>query len=53
MEMKTWQKGEVAVSMFIRRCVEKGITVSRPVSECCRYDAIIDVDGVLMRVQIK
>ena len=51
--MKTWQKGEKAKLKVIERAIEKGCTVSLPTFEQSRYDAIIDNDGKLERVQIK
>jgi hypothetical protein len=51
--METWQKGELAVLAVCKRCMEKGIWVSRPVVEGCRYDLILDDGHELTKIQIK
>jgi len=45
-------KGLFAQEKVILRAIEKGVTVSRPICETCRYDLILD-DGKLWRVQVK
>jgi len=49
---KTSIKGEIACCVFDKRALELGYVVSKP-SVDCDYDRIIDVDGKLIRVQIK
>ncbi|MDM8559499.1 group I intron-associated PD-(D/E)XK endonuclease [Thiotrichales bacterium HSG14] len=46
------QKGEIAQLKIQLRATEKGVTVSRPTTDA-RYDAILDLNGILKRVQIK
>lgn len=48
----THQKGEVAFLKCSLRAVERGCVISRPTMES-RYDAILDEDGRLFRVQVK
>jgi hypothetical protein len=50
--MKTSTKGDLAVLKVLERCLEKGVTASKPISECCRYDLVLD-DGELWRTQVK
>lgn len=47
------KQGDVSQSYFIARCLELGWTISVPVGDCDRYDAIIDRGRGLERVQIK
>lgn len=46
-------KGTLSEAMFLAACVAKNIPVSTPYGINHRYDCIIDVDGVLRRVQVK
>ena len=32
---------------------QKGYNVSVPLGEDCRYDLIVDIEGILIRVQVK
>ena len=45
-------RSELACIKFEERAIQKGGIVSRPALECA-YDRILDLDGVLSRVQIK
>lgn len=46
-------KGAIAFSKAEIRALSKGYIVSKPSTDCCRYDMIID-DGVdLIRIQVK
>lgn len=45
--------GLIAQNKVELRAIEKGYMVSRPITECSRYDAIIDFGTHLERVQIK
>lgn len=46
-------KGTIAFSKAEIRALSKGYIVSKPSTDCCRYDMIID-DGVdLIRIQVK
>lgn len=48
----THQKGEIAQLKIQIRAAEKGVLVSRPTTEA-RYDIVLDIDGKLIRAQIK
>jgi hypothetical protein len=50
--METHTKGCIAEQKVILRAIEKGYTVSKPISQC-RYDLIIDDGKTLSRVQVK
>lgn len=45
--------GLIAQNKVELRAIEKGYMISRPITECSRYDAIIDFGTHLERVQIK
>lgn len=45
-------KGAIACAAFDKRALEKGGVVSVPVVDA-RYDRILDLDGRLVRVQVK
>lgn len=45
--------GNVAESRFIFECTRRHIDVSLPFGDCARYDAIVDIDGKLFKIQIK
>jgi len=47
------KKGDISQAYFIARCLELDWSVSVPVGDCDRYDAIIDKGNGLERVQIK
>jgi len=49
----TTLKGELALLKVLLRAVEKNVMMSRPVTDNCRYDLIMDLDGKLSRVQVK
>jgi hypothetical protein len=49
----TTAKGEQATLRVLLRAIEKGVMMSRPVTENCRYDLVMDADGKLSRVQVK
>lgn len=46
-------KGDLAEEKFRTRCVENRLGVSKPISEEERYDFVLDVEGELLRVQVK
>lgn len=52
MTLSTDLKGQLAVLKIQERAIEKGIIVSIPTIPC-RYDLVMDIDGVLKRVQCK
>jgi hypothetical protein len=47
------QKGAVAEARITGAAIELGLTVLRPLCEGRRYDLMIDLDPVLLRVQCK
>ncbi len=51
--MKSWQKAELACAKFETRAIEKGAIVSRPSTDQCPYDRVVDWEGKLYRVQVK
>ena len=46
-------KGDLAVAKVCLRAIEKGVAVSRPISDSTRYDLIVDEGGKLLRAQVK
>ena len=51
--MNSKRKGSLAVGEAIAHFVGEGITVLLPVSDCDKYDLVIDDGGVFKRVQCK
>ena len=51
--MNVNEKGDLAVFKTCLRAAEKGYVVSKPLSDSCRYDLIIDVGNKLLRAQVK
>lgn len=47
------QKGNLTELQCITAFYEQGYTVSIPYGENCRYDFIADVDGKLLKIQVK
>lgn len=45
--------GIIAETKFVFECSKLGITVSQPFGDNAPYDFIIDIEGVLSRVQVK
>lgn len=45
--------GDSVELLFAARCMERGYSVSKPLSDKERYDLILDCNGILKRVQIK
>lgn len=52
-EMTAKQKGNFTELRCIAACIENGCTVSIPYGENCKYDFIIDIEGLLVKVQAK
>jgi len=50
--MKTDLAGELAESIAILHLIVSGYVVSRPVNKC-RYDLLVDKDGVISKIQVK
>ena len=53
MELTTNQKGAIAEAMVIAEATKLGVIAYRPVSEGGRADLILEVDGRLLRTQVK
>ena len=50
--MNPSDKGEIAPLKVIIRAIQKGATVSKPVTEGTRYDLVLDDGGRLCRAQV-
>ena len=53
MELTSKQKGNLTELQWLTAFYEQGCHVSLPYGENSRYDMIVDVDGQLLRVQVK
>lgn len=53
MELETKQKGNLTELQCITACYAAGYSVSIPYGENSRYDFILDVDGKLLKIQVK
>lgn len=51
--MNTKQLGNIAIGKAIAYFSARGITVSIPLNDSQSYDLVIDMDGVLKKVQVK
>lgn len=51
--MNTAQKGDISEQATILFALKKGWGVSKPVGNNLPYDLIFDVDGVLIKIQVK
>jgi hypothetical protein len=51
--MNTKQKGDVAVAQAIHYYMSNGYEVCLPIGDKRPYDLVVEIDGVLKRVQIK
>ena len=51
--MTTNFKGDLAIAKVILTATQKGYTISKPLSDSARYDLILDINGILKRVQVK
>ena len=47
------QKGEIAEILFDAKMISIGVKTLKPSSSYSRYDRVIDVNGVFLKVQIK
>lgn len=52
-EFSTRYKGMIGEMAICKRAVEKGMCVSKPLVDNLEYDLIIDVNGILKKVQVK
>lgn len=53
MEYTTNQKGLITEMQVMLRLVEMGYDVSQPLNTDSKYDCILDVNGLLLKIQIK
>ena len=51
--MDTKLIGDLVEAKFLALCIEYGIAISKPFGDNIRYDFIIDINGVLLRIQCK
>ena len=51
--MNTRRKGSLAVGEAIAHFISKGVTVLISISDCDKYDLVIDQSGVFKRIQCK
>ena len=49
----SYKSGDVSELVFIAQAASKDLIVSRPVSDSCKYDVIVDNLKKILRVQIK
>lgn len=51
--MNTKQKGDIAEQTVVLYALKQGWGVSKPIGDRLPYDLIIDINGVLVKVQVK
>jgi hypothetical protein len=51
--MMTKQKGDVAEQAVILRALQNGWGASRPIGDRLPYNLIVDIDGCLIKIQVK
>src|SRR6266699_2001078 len=51
--MDTKQKGDIAEQAAILQALKRGWGVLKPIGDRLPYDLVFDVEGILIRVQIK
>jgi len=49
----TQRKGDIAVSQAITTFTRYGYDVSLPLTESARYDLVVDIEGILKKVQVR
>lgn len=49
----TKQKGDIGLTKIIADLTEKEFAVSLPISEHLPYDLVVDIDGKLIKIQVK
>ena len=52
-DISTQQKGIVTELLVAAYLMDLGYNVSQPLSQDSKYDLIVDVDGLLLRLQVK
>ena len=51
--MNSKDKGNIGESVFLAEMIKKGCIVSKPFGDNARYDFIVDVNGKLLKFQVK
>ena len=51
--MNTKDIGNISETRFLYECAIRGTGVSVPIGDNLRYDAIVDISGKLLRIQVK
>lgn len=51
--MNTKKKGDIAVSKFIFESLKKDWDVAEPFGDHLPYDLILDIQGILLKIQVK
>jgi len=46
-------KGDISEQSVILECLKNGFNVSKPLGDRLKYDLILDVDDVLLKIQVK
>lgn len=52
-DLKSQQQGNIGLGQAIAYFTSKGYIVSLPLNDCQDYDLVVEMDGVLKRVQVK
>ena len=50
---ETKSKGDIAESRCLYELIKLGYNISIPYGDNCRYDLIVDINNVLLRIQVK
>ena len=53
MELTSKQKGNLTELQCLTAFIQQGCTVSIPYGDCARYDFLVDIDGIIIKVQCK
>ena len=51
--MNHTQVGDITEQKFILYCMERNIPISKPLNNNLPYDCIIDINGALLKIQVK
>ena len=51
MELTPKQKGNLTELQCLTAFIQQGCTVSIPYGDCARYDFLVDIDGIIIKVQ--
>ena len=53
MELTPKQKGNLTELQCLTAFIQQGCTVSIPYGDCARYDFLVDINGIIIKVQCK